>query len=216
MAGAIDVSGQSFQLLQSGNTLTFVFSPASYYSQASQLELSPYPTQIDFSFASSEPTVSGQFSAELQSLDGATELPFPTSIPWQAGYAYLSQYSGPVAVLNGSVALSPPTSQAIFADTYAEIVLTYIGSPVTAGLQGYTLPSAMFVSLNGSQLSVGAPVYSTYFDPPGAPDSTPEPGSLWLLGGGLAAGVIGWARRRFRSADAIGATVTLPTSCAAR
>lgn len=213
-AVTIDVSSQSFQTLQSGNTLSFLFSDSSYSRLAGQLGISPYPAQIDFLFLSTSPISSGDFTANLESLDGSASIAIPGAFEWQTSYVSFWQYAGPVSSVSGLLSLSPADSQAIFENNYAQLVLTYTGEPVTVGLGGYALPNAMFVSESGGPISgIGAMVYSATYDPPSPNVASvlPEPATLWQLCGGagfffLAAGLKRLGRRRFN----------LPTSYAAR
>ncbi len=187
-AATIDVSTQTYQVLQTGNTLGFTFAATSYANQAGRLGISPYPTQINFAFVSTALIGPGDFTADVESLESSASVSFRGPIVWAAGYASLSEYAGPVSVLDGSLTLSPTDSQSIFDNGYAELVLSYAGDPITVGLSGYTLTHDIFISLGGGPIAgVGGIVYNAYFDPPDAsPDtSAPEPGTEWLLCSGM-------------------------------
>jgi hypothetical protein len=211
-AATIDVTSQSLQLLQTGDSLEFLFSSHSYANYASGLGLSPYPGAIDFTFASMPLTVSGEFTAELESPDGATIVPLPNALSWQSGYAHNSGYNGPVSAVVGSLALSNALSESVFSNSEAELVLTYSGSDADVGLNGDTLRQDLSVSLLGGPMSIGGMVYSVAFDDgvsnvggqlmrsSNALPAAAEPNSsiLILAGGGLCL-VAGALKRILRS-----------------
>lgn len=193
-AGTIDVTSQSSQWLQTGDSLEFLFSSRSYANYASGLGLSLYPAAIDFTFASMPVTVAGQFTAELESTDGIVEAVFPETLSWSSGHAYNSGYSGSVSAVVGSLSLSNALSQAIFSNSEAELVLTYSGLPVDVGMQGNTLRQDLQVSLLGGPMSIGGMVYSATLVDGGAivasgrqgpAAAEPNTGMLLLAGGGL-------------------------------
>jgi hypothetical protein len=199
-AGTIDVTSQSSQWLRAGDSLEFLFSSHSYVNYASGLGISPYPAAIDFTFASMPVSVAGQFTAELESTDGAVTKAFPDALSWSSGYAHNSGYSGPVSAIVGSVALSNTLSQTVFSNSEAELVLTYSGSPIDVGMQGNTLRQDLQVSLFGGPMSIGGMVYSVTLEDGGlTPDAggivrngsqlpaaaEPNTGTLLLAGGGL-------------------------------
>src|SRR5215469_2006700 len=105
-AGTIDVTSQSSQWLDAGDSLEFIFSNRSYANFASGLGISPYPASIDFTFASLRVNVAGQFTAELESTDGTAAVWFPDALSWSSGYAHNSGYSGPVSAISSSLTLS--------------------------------------------------------------------------------------------------------------
>jgi hypothetical protein len=163
-AGTIDVTSQSSQLLQSGDSLDFLFSSRSYVICATGMGMSPYPGSIDFTFASAPVSVTGQFTATLESANETVAAEFPAPLTWSSGYAHNSGYSGPISAVVGSLALSDALSQAIFSNSEAELVLTYWGSDVDVGMQANTLRQDLFVSLTGGSLSIGGMVYSVALD----------------------------------------------------
>jgi hypothetical protein len=193
-ASTIDVTSQSSQVLHSGDSLDFLFSSRSYVICATEMEMSPYPGSIDFTFASAPVSAPGQFTATLESADGTVASEFPNPVSWTSGYASNSGYSGPVSAVVGSLALSNALSQALFSDSEAELVLTYTGSNVNIGVQGNTLRQDLAVSIFGGPLSIGGTVDSVALDEGGAivrssneGPAVAEPNAIVLLlaGGGL-------------------------------
>jgi hypothetical protein len=183
------------------------------------LGISPYPASVNFTFASMPVSVAGQFTSELESTDGTASISLPDALTWCSGYAHNSVDSGPVSAIEGSVALSDLTSQAMFSNSEAELVLTYSGADVDVGIEGNTLRQDLYVSLLGGPMSIGAMVYSVSFEggEEGAgplfrtanlevPAAEPNTGTLLMAGGGLCflAGVLKRIpRRRGRSTDRV-------------
>ncbi len=209
-ANIIDVSSQTTQLLQTGDSLEFLFSDASYAARATAMGLSPYPSALSFVFVSTPEAEHGVFTAELESPDGDFSTAFPAPIAWTAGYMQNSAYSGAVSALVGSLTLSSSVSQELFSDSEAELILTYAGPDVTVGRPGAGLRQDLTLSLSGGPLSMGATVDSADFDDGrlAAPSvlrtattvaPTPEPEPIVLLGTGIAfcalAGVLKRAQR---------------------
>ena len=166
--GTIDVSSQSTQTLQNGDSLEFLFSSSSYANYAAGMGMSAYPGMINFMFASMPGNVTGQFAAEIESADATVSAVFPGSIGWTSGYAQSSGYSGPISGLMDTLSLSSPLSQALFAGSEAELILTYAGPDITVGVQGRSLRQDLTVSLSGGPLSMGGMVYSAALNNGGA------------------------------------------------
>jgi hypothetical protein len=185
-AATIDVSYQTTQLLQTGDSLSFLFTDSSYATYATGLGLAPYPNSINYTFASSPLSAAGHFTAELQSLNGAVDAIFPGPIHWTSGYAQTSGYSGPISTLVDSLTLSGALSQALFSNAEAELILTYSGPDATVGMPGSTLRHDLDVSLLGSFLSIGGIVYSASLDNGSGGANTPEPSSALLVAAGTA------------------------------
>lgn len=214
-ASTIDVSSESFQQLQSGDTLEFLFSSSSYASYAAQLGISPDPDSIDFMFSSLPISASGEFTATVESFTGDGSVLFNGPLSWSSGSIQSAQYMGATSEIVGAVTLSPSQSADIFANGYADLLLTYSGPTITVGISGYTLPHDLAISLSGSSLSMGAMVYTaTYQSSASAqtrftagPDlggpllPAPEPKPFVLFASGIGfcafAGVLRrWTRRR--------------------
>jgi hypothetical protein len=208
LSAATIVPSQSLQLLKTGDSLEFLFSSRSYANYASGMGFSPYPGLIDFTFASMPVSVSGQFTAELESADSTVTVQFPNALSWGAGYAQNSGYSGPVSAVVGSLALSNALSQAVFSNSEAELILTYSGPDVDVGMQGNTLQQDLAVSLSGGPLSIGGMVYSAALDDGGPSlksldemSVAAEPNSsVLILAGGVLCLVAG-AMKRIRRSD---------------
>lgn len=202
-ASTIDVSSNSSQQLQTGDSLEFLFSAASYASIATQLGIAPYPDSIDFVFSSLPVSASGDFTAEIESFSGTASASFGAPLYWTNGYSQSSQYTGVTSAIVGTLDLSAAESQAFFSSPYADLILTYSGPPITVGVSGYTLPNDLTVSLEGASMSVGGMVYTAGYESAsgdGAEDEfqpstalnnalvfAPEPGSrlLFIAGIGL-------------------------------
>lgn len=185
-AATIDVSTQTAQLLQSGDSLEFLFTDSSYVLHASTLGMSASPSQIFFNLASLPAGMAGQFTAAVESVDGSVSALFPGPVGWTSGMVQTSGYSGSASVLMDSLTLSSTLSQEIFAGSEAELELTYTGPDVTLGLPGNSLKNDLTISLAGGPLSVGALDYGVTLSGGGSV-AAPEPDSIAML---LAAGVL--------------------------
>jgi hypothetical protein len=204
-ASTIDVSLQTSQLLQTGDTLAFLFSGSSYAIHATGLGISPYPEAVHFTFASMPVSVAGEFTAELQSADGTVAAVFPGPINWTSGVAQNSGYSGPISALVDTLTLSSEISQAVFSGSTAELILTYTGADVAVGMQGNNIRRDMTLSLSGGPLSVGGIVYSVELNDRGAGAASlttgvtaPEPESLALILAGAGLCLAAWGLKRFQ------------------
>jgi len=189
-ATTIDVSTQSAQLLQSGDSLEFLFTDSSFAQHASAMGMAASPSQIFFNLISAPvgalQFTTGQFTAELESADGSDFALFPGPVAWSSGLVQTSEYDGPASVLMGSLMLSSTLSQQIFAGSEAELTLTYAGPDVTVGLPGYSLKNDLRISLAGEGLSVGAMDYGVTISS-GEAVAAPEPDPLAML---VATGVL--------------------------
>jgi hypothetical protein len=163
-ASTIDVSSNSSQLLQNGDSLEFLFSAASYANYATQMGTSPYPDSIDFVFSSLPVNTAGEFTVEIASFSGAASVSFAAPLSWTVGYSQNSQYTGATSAIVGLLDLSDLESQSLFSSPYADLVLTYSGPTITVGNPGYTLPHDLTVSLLGDSMSIGAMVYTAGYE----------------------------------------------------
>lgn len=181
-AATVDVSLQTTQVLQSGDSLAFLFSDSSFARLASSIGSTPDPSQIFFNLCSAPVSPTGQFTVEVESLNDSASYASSAPVEWSSGVANNSEYSGPVSVLTDSLTLSSTLSQKIFAGSYAELILTYTGPDVTVGLAGYALKNDLSISLAGGPISIGAMDYSvTLDDGSTSASAAPEPNSGALL-----------------------------------
>ena len=183
-ASTIDVSGQSTQTIQAGDSLVFLFSGTSYAKCAEGMDMSPYPGSVNFTFASMPVVGSGEFTAALESADGTAFAEFPNPVTWTSGYAQNSGYSGAISAVVETLALTPDLSQELFSGGAAELVLDYSGPAVTLGMSGSDMRQDIAISLVGGPLSIGGMVYSVGLDDDPIVETNatqgsvaPEPGS---------------------------------------
>jgi hypothetical protein len=202
-AKTIDVSSQTTQELQSGDSLVFLFADSSYAQQASSMGIGSSPLQISFNLISSPIDSVGQFTAALESMDGSASALFPGSITWTNGVVQTSGYSGQASVLSDSVTLSSSLSREIFSGSEAELALTYTGPDITVGVPGYSLQNDLTISLAGGSLSIGARNNAVALVSRVPVVTAPEPGSIVLLiAAGLLMCAISTTLKRFaRSSD---------------
>jgi hypothetical protein len=179
-AKPIDVSLQPALLLQSGDSLTFLFSDSSYAQQAAAMGLAASPSQIFFNLMSLPVGSAGQFTAGVESADGSVSALFPAPLGWTSGVVQSSGYNGPASILMGSLMLSSTLSQELFAESEAELTLTYAGPDVTVSIPGYSLENDLTFSLAGVSFSVGAMDYSVTLDSGGGV-TAPEPDPVVML-----------------------------------
>src|SRR5262249_23267954 len=85
-ANAIDVSSQPTQLLQTGDSLDFFSSGASYATHAAAMGLSRYPSAISLLLVSMPENEGGTFTAQIESPDGNFSTAFPAPISWTSAY----------------------------------------------------------------------------------------------------------------------------------
>jgi hypothetical protein len=193
-ATTVDVSLQPSVLLQSGDSLTFLFTDTSYAQHAAAMGMATSPSQIFFNLISAPVGSAAKFTAGVESTDGSASAIFPGSEDWSSGMVQLSGYDGPASVLMGSLALSTTLSQQIFAGSESELTLTYAGPDVTVGLPGYSMKNDMTITLAGGDLSVGAMDYGvTLTSDKGVIAPEPDPVALLVSAGVLlcaASGVI--------------------------
>jgi hypothetical protein len=196
-ATPIDVSLQPALLLQSGDSLTFLFSDSSYAQHASAMGLAASPSQIFFNLISVPVDSAGQFTAGVESADGSASALFPEPLGWTSGTVQTSGYDGPASVLMGSLMLSSTLSQQLFAESTAELTLTYAGPDVTVSLPGYSLENDLTITLASASLSVGAMNYSVTLDSGGGV-AAPEPDPVvMLVATGLLLCAVSGALKRF-------------------
>jgi hypothetical protein len=197
-AATVDVSMQTTQALQSGDSLAFLFTDASYARLALSMGMSPYPSQIFFDLMSAPVGAAGQFTVELESEDGSASAPFPGPVQWTSGVVMTSEYSGSASVLTDSLTLSSALSQQIFATPDADLILTYTGPDITVGLPPYSLKNDLYVSLTGGPLTIGAMVDGVTLDEADPASAAPEPNSAALtFGAGMLLCAISLVLKRF-------------------
>jgi len=170
----VNVSDRTRIEMNHGDTLYFLVSNLSL----------PAVDAVEFQFISQTPDPMPQFEAELTSRDGAASIAFP-AVEISTGIFAGSGYRGRIWSISGTLELPGSLSTEIFQNGRAMLVLRDMGSAVTAGLPGYTLPQDLTLSLSDGAISAGAVTSGAlYEDPP--PAATPESGS-WLLtaGGGV-------------------------------
>jgi hypothetical protein len=183
-ATTIDVSSQPTQLLQSGDSLTFLFTDNSYAQQALANGAPASPSQIFFNLISAPvgagQLTAGQFTAGVESVDGSASALLPGPVGWTSATVQMAEYDGAASVLAGNLMLSTSLSQQIFAGSEAELTLTYEGPDVTVGLPGYSLKNALIISLAGGGFSVGGMNYSVTLSS-GQGIIAPEPDPVAML-----------------------------------
>jgi hypothetical protein len=196
-ATTIDVSSQPAQVLQSGDSLTFLFSDSSYAQHATALGMAASPSQIFFNLISVPLDSAGQFTAAVESADGSASALFPGPLQWTSGVVQASGFDGAASVLVGSLMLSSALSQEIFEGTEAELTLLYVGPDITVGLPGYALRNDLTISLAGEGISVGAMDYGVTLSS-GEAIVAPEPDpAAMLFAMGVLLCALSGALRRF-------------------
>ena len=169
-ASTIDVSSESFQQLQSGDTLEFLFSSSNYASYAEQIGISAEPDSIGFMFSSLPARASGEFTATVESFTGD-------------GYADLFlTHSGPTITVGISGYTLPH-----------DLAISLSGSSLSMGAMIYT---ATYQSAANAQTRFTA---GPDLGGPLLPTPEPKPLVLFASGIGLCAfaGVLRrWTRRR--------------------
>jgi len=184
-AGPIDVTSRTTASLNTDDALFFTLATYGFGIDAAAFGLSPDPAAVSFSFVSTFPGPGGLFDAMLETPSGSVIAPFPELLEFVPGQYQGASYSGGVGVIEGSMTLSPALSQQLLSGASAVLVLQNLGPAASVGLSSYTIAHDLTVSLSGGGLSTGAPVVqATLDDPP--PPGVPEPGSGWLLAGGVA------------------------------
>ena len=196
-AGSIGVTNSETALLRTGDTLSFEIFTWNYALHAKSLGLPLYPTDINFSLVTSPLSTPGQFGATLTTSDASISVGFDGPLGFSAGYLSSADFQGAVSQLQGHLHLTPALSQDLFGGTSVRLNLENTGADLTLGLWPLIFRQDLFVTLSGGPLSVGAvpgevtlwsveEPPSTFGGGPELVDSVPEPGSGWLLVGGVA------------------------------
>ena len=92
-------------MLQSGDSLTFLFTDSSYAQHASATGMAASPSQIFFNLMSAPVGPAGQFAAAVESADGSVSDLFPGPVGWVSGMVQTSGYDGPASVVTDSLML---------------------------------------------------------------------------------------------------------------
>jgi hypothetical protein len=155
---------QSTITLNTGDSLAFTFTEASYAANAARYGASASPVSLSFALITSELSGVFNFSATILAYDDSAEIPFGNEAVTEGRFTG-TYYKGAVSVASGSVRLSAADSAAIFTSSRAVLVLENTGAAVTLGLAPYTLAQDMQITLtgltqSGSSLSVGGLVSS--------------------------------------------------------
>ena len=187
MAGSpINVTNRTTASLNTDDALFFTLATYGFAIDAQRFGLSPFPAVVSFGFVSSSPGPVGPFDAVLETPGGSVIAAFPDLLEFVPAEYQGASYSGPVSEVEGSLPLSPALSQQLFSGASAVLVLQNLGPAATVGLSSYAIPHDLMVSLSGGGLTTGAPVVEAFLDDPPPPGGVPEPGSGWLLAGGVA------------------------------
>ena len=155
-ASTIDVSSATTAAVLTGDSLSFEVFTWNFAVNAAQFGLSPYPTDVWFTFVAAPLDGPAEFEAALQSEDGSVSAGFGGPLSFTTGTFTGSGYQGAVATLQGYLHLSPHLSTELFGGPSMRLMLRNTGLDVTLGLAPYTLPQELFVTLSAGPLSVGA------------------------------------------------------------
>jgi hypothetical protein len=155
-AATIDVSSATTAAVLTGDSLTFEVFTWNFAVNAANFGLSPYPTDVWFTFVSAPLDGPATFEAALQSEDGSVSAGFGGPLSFAPGIFTGSGYQGAVSTLQGYLHLSELLSTQLFGPSSMRVMLRNTGPDVTLGLPPYTLPQDLFVSLSASGLTVGA------------------------------------------------------------
>lgn len=206
---------QSAVTLETGDSLAFTFTEASYAANAARFGASASPGSLSFLLTTAELSGAFDFSAALLAYDGSSQFSLGNGAATD-GWFEGAYYTGAVSVASGSVNLSPADSAALFGRSMAVLLLENTGAAVTLGLPPYTLAQDMFITLKGSVgsggiLSVGGLVTSVSLDRAQATQSltngsfsllqtsgsdAPEPQSWLMIVAGAAALLLLGRRKR--------------------
>jgi hypothetical protein len=167
----VDVSRQTAQVLNPGDTLFFL---------VSDLSLPGNINQVAFQFISQSINPASQFEAELTSRSGTVEIAFP-SVQMSRSVVVSSGYTGPAWSVSGILQLPDTLSSQVFQNTHATLVLHNIGPSTSLGLSGYTLPQDLTLSLSSGATNAGGVVNGVLYDDPPPATDTPESNSVGLL-----------------------------------
>jgi hypothetical protein len=185
-SSTINVTGDTFALLQTGDELLVQFNIQNYEFNARRYGAPALPQNVDLLFVTEPTTFDGQFEASLVSMNGATVLPFPDLLSFTPGVFQGSGYQGPVSTLTASMDLSNQTASALFPGANAILDLRNVGGDVELGLPPYTLAQDFNLSLDGGPISVGARITSVKLEhTPSSPVPEPNSGPLMVGGGAI-------------------------------
>jgi hypothetical protein len=200
----VDVSHQTAQVLNSGDTLFFL---------VSNLSLPGNINQVAFQFISQSINPASQFEAELTSRSGTVDIAFPT-VQLSRSVVVGSGYTGPVWSLSGILQLPGTLSSQLFQNTHATLVLHNTGPSTTLGLTGYTLPQDLTVSLSSGATNAGAVVNGALYEDPPPPTDAPESNSVVLLvSGGVLLCLFSKALKRIHTAGSDSSRGEKPSVC---
>jgi hypothetical protein len=170
----VDVSRQTAQVLNSGDSLFFL---------VSNLTLPGNIDKVAFQFITQSLNPMSQFEAELTARSGTVAIAFPT-VQISRSTVLGAGYTGPVWSLSGILQLPDTLSNQIFENTHATLVLHNVGRSTNLGLSGYTLPQDLAVSLTSGAANAGAVVNGALYEDPPPFSDAPESNSVALLAGG--------------------------------
>jgi hypothetical protein len=183
-SNTINVTGDTFALLQTGDELLVQFNIQNYEVNARRYGAPALPQSIDLLFVTDPSNFDGQFEASLVSRNGSTVLPFPDLLSFTPGYFQGPRYAGPISTLTASIDLSSQAANALFPRANATLDLRNLGGDVELGLPPYTLGQDFNIGLDGGPISVGARITSVKLEH-NSSSPVPEPNSgLLMVGGG--------------------------------
>lgn len=201
-SSTINVTGDTFALLQTGDELLVQFNIQNYELNARRYGAPALPEGVDLLFVTEPSSFDGQFEASLVSMNSSTVLPFPDLLSFTPGFFQSSRYVGPVSTLTAGMGLSSQAADALFPGANATLDLRNLGGDVQIGLPPYTLGQDFNLSLDGGPISVGARITSVKLEH-NSNSPVPEPNSgLLMVGGGAVLCLL--ARLMGRSTSATG------------
>ncbi len=187
----VDVSRETAQVLNPGDTLFFL---------VSNLSLPGNINQVSFQFITQSLNPASEFEAELTSRSGTVEIAFP-AVQMSRSVVFSSGYTGSVWSLSGILQLPGTLSSQLFQNTHATLVLHNIGPSTTLGLSGYALPQDLTVSLSSGTTNAAAAVNGALYEDPPPAAHAPESNSVALLvSGGVLLCLFSKALKRIHTA----------------